>query len=415
MKIAYVFKSAFTALRANKARTGLTVLGIVIGIAAIMLVFVIGKSAQDLILGQVEGLGARTIAIAPGREPQGPTDPSVVEIFYSDSLKEKELEALKNRSNVPGLEEIMPVVFGIETVSFRGETFRSMVLGGTGLITEIFNISPESGKFISEDDILSRAQSVVIGIRLKSELFGESDAIGEKIKIKNQNFEVIGVLPKKGQVLFFNFDEIAIVPYTSAQSYIFGIKHFNRLIARAQNDKEIPKTVRDIEVTLRELHNITDPDDDDFFVAAQAELAETFKTVTDILTLFLASVATISLVVGGIGIMNVMLVAVTERTREIGLRKALGATSGNIMLQFLIEAVAITSAGGAMGIIFGVAFSFGAVLALAHFLEASLKFSFPFAAVGLGLLVSALVGLIFGLYPAWRASKKSPIEALRYE
>ncbi|MFQ5676659.1 MAG: ABC transporter permease, partial [bacterium] len=406
-------KTALEGLKVHKSRSLLTILGIVIGIAAIILVVSIGEGAQQLILSQVESLGSRTIAVVPGREPEGPTDPAVVEALFSDSLKTRELEALKKKSNVPKLEEIMPVVFGVETASFEGETFRPMVMGASELITRIFNIFPEEGAFFTEDDIRGRAAVAVIGTEVKDELFGPSDAIGEKIRVKGVNLRVIGVLPPKGQVLFFNFDEIVLVPYTTAQQYIFGIKHFNRFIIQAETKEDVQRTVSDIEATLRSLHGITDPEKDDFFVGTQEEAADTFETVTNVLTLFLASVAAISLLVGGVGIMNVTLVSVTERTREIGLRKALGATERNILLQFLFEAVALTAAGGVFGVLLGAVLSFAASLALTHIAGLAWSFVFPAVAAVIGIAVAAAVGLVFGLYPAYRASKKSPLEALR--
>ena len=226
---------------------------------------------------------------------------------------------------------------------------------------------------------------------------------------------MIGILPKKGQVSFFNFDEVALLPYTTAQQHIFGVKYFHRFVIEAESEEAISRTVRDVEFTLRESHGITDPSKDDFFIETQVDLAERLSTITDILTLLLVSIATISLIVGGIGIMNIMLVSVTERTREIGLRKALGATSRDIMRQFLLEAVILTVVGGAIGIIFGALFAFLASLILSQALSISWQFIFPISAVALGLGVSSAVGLIFGLYPARKASKKSPIEALRYE
>jgi len=415
MRFIYILKTAYKALYTHRSRTVLTILGIVIGVTAIILVSSIGQGAQSMILGEVQSLGAKTIIVIPGKEPSGPTDPSVVEALYSDSLKERELETLEQKSNVPKLKEIMPVVFGIETVSYEGETFRPFILGASYLITDIFNIYPESGSFFTEDDIRAKAKVALIGVDVKEELFGESEAIGQKIRIKDQNLRVIGVLPKKGQVLFFNADESVITPYTTAQQFIFGIKHFNRFIVQVESEKDIARTVEDIEETLRAMHGITDPTEDDFFVETQAELTETLETVTGVLTLFLASVAAISLIVGGVGIMNVMLVSVTERTREIGLRKALGATSRNILIQFLIEAVTITATGGAIGILLGAAFSLIASLALTYLVKVSWTFVFPISTAIIGLLISAAVGIVFGLYPAYQASRKSPMEALRYE
>jgi putative ABC transport system permease protein len=404
--------TAVSGLKTHKSRSILTILGIVIGITAIILIMSMGRGAQNLILGQIQGLGSKTIVVAPGREPSGPSDFAQI---FSDSLKEKDLELLQKKSNVPHLEKIMPIVFGGDSAVWQGETYRLTIFGANDMISEIFDIYPDVGAFFTAEDIKAQSSVVVIGSKVKEKLFGNGNAIGQKIKIKNQNFRVVGILPKKGQVSFFNFDEMAIVPYSTAQKYIFGIKYFHRLIVRADSEKNIDATVSDIKITLRNSHGITDPEKDDFFVETQADVASRVSTVTSVLTLFLSSVAAISLLVGGIGIMNIMLVSVTERTREIGLRKALGATDKDILVQFLLEALLLTGSGGVVGILFGSLFSFLTSLVLTRVVSLSWSFSLPISAVLLGLGVSSIVGLVFGLYPARQASRKSPIEALRYE
>ena len=412
MKLTHHFKNAITGLKTNKTRSFLTILGIVIGITAIILVMSLGAGAQNFILSQVQGLGSKTIAVIPGRQPKGPSDAAQI---FSDSLKEKDLLLLKKKSNVPNLSKVMPVVFGGETGVFENETYRLTVFGGTELISQIFDLVPETGQFFGEDDVKSRSDVVVLGSKVKEELFGDQEAIGEKIRIKNRSLRVIGVLPKKGQVSFFNFDEIAIVPYTTAQEYIFGIKYFHRLIIEADSDKNINIVAEDVRITLRDSHNITDPDKDDFFVQTQVDLAERLGTITTALTLFLVAMASISLFVGGVGIMNIMLVSVTERTREIGLRKSIGATNKDILTQFLIEAVVLTVVGGIVGVALGAGLSFTIGKILEKFAAIPWPWSFPWQGALLGLGVSAGIGLLFGIYPARKASQKSPMEALRYE
>jgi putative ABC transport system permease protein len=412
MTFKYTAKTALRALKTNKSRSFLTLLGIVIGITAIMLISSLGQGAQNLILSQVEGLGSKTIVVRPGKEPNGPSD--FVQLF-SDSLKERDLEALKRKGNVPTLENIIPVVFGSASASYGTETFSPTVFGVTTDIQRIFDLDITHGFFWTEDDVRAKSSVVVIGPKVQEELFGDVDALGEKIKIKNQTFKVVGVLPKKGQVSLFNFDNVVMIPYTTAQQYVMGYKHFNEFIVEATTDDTVNRTVEDIKLTLREMHGIDDPEEDDFYIETQAGIASSLSTITSVLTAFLASVAGISLFVAGIGIMNIMLVSVTERTREIGLRKALGATEKDILNQFLFESIALTATGGFIGIVLGSTLSFIISVGLSSSLNLNWTFSFPWGAAILGIGVSALVGLVFGLYPARKASQKSPIEALRYE
>ena len=412
MHIKYTAKTAFRGLATNKTRSFLTLLGIVIGIAAVILVMSLGQGAQNLILSQVQSMGPKVIAIAPGRQPQGITDMLAT---FTDSLKEKDIEELKKKNNVPHLADIMPIVFGSQTAVFENNAYRPTILGVTGLFTKIYNIYPSEGRIFTDEEVKGYADVAIVGSKVKDQLFGNDDALGQKIKIKGKSFKIIGIFPKTGQVSFLNFDDIAVIPYTTAQQYIFGIKYFNRIVIEADSEENVNRTVDDIKITLRNDHNITDPSKDDFFVETQAEALKMVSTITDIFTLFLAAIAAISLFVGGIGIMNIMLVSVTERTREIGLRKALGATGKNIMTQFLLEAVMLTASGGVIGISLGIIFSFVTSLILGNYLGLNWQFVFPLQAMFLGLGVSTLIGLVFGIYPARKASLKSPIEALRYE
>jgi len=407
----YIFKTALTGLRTNKSRSGLTILGIVIGITAIILVMAVSRGGSDLILGQIQGIGSRTISIEPGQEPRGPADFAQI---FTDSLKDREVDALLNKGNVPTLLDLTPEVIAPAVISYEGDTFRGNVLGVGPVWQEILDTYPEQGSFFTEDDIRERASVVVIGARVKQELFGDSDAIGEKIRIKDRNFKIIGVFPEKGKGLF-NIDELAVAPYSTVQQYMLGIDHYNAIIARSDTEENIERTKRDIQTTLRELHDITDPEKDDFHVNTQADAAATVGMITGILSALLVSVAAISLLVGGIGIMNIMLVSVTERTREIGLRKALGATNSDILRQFLMEAVMLTVAGGIIGMIAGGLLAFLGSRVLAVVLGVDWPFIFPLSAAILGFSVSAIIGLVFGLYPARQAARKSPIEALRYE
>ncbi len=412
MTLKYTFKTALMGLKTNRSRSALTILGIVIGITAIMVVMSLGEGAQNLILGQIQSIGSKTIGISPGRHPKGLMDSLSV---FTDSLKEKDLTALQKKENVPYAAKIMPVVFGSETAIFENESYAATVFGVTDLFAKIYDMYPDEGRLFADEEVKSNSDVVIIGSKIKEELFGNNEALDRKIKIKGRNFKVIGLLGQKGQFSFMNFDSAVIVPYTTAQVYIFGIKHFNRLVVEADSEEHVAQTVEDIKITLRNSHNITDPDKDDFFIETQADAMEMVSTILNVLTLFLAAVAAISLIVGGVGIMNIMLVSVTERTREIGLRKAIGATGKNILFQFLLEAITLTAAGGVIGIILGSLLSFLTSLALSRYANLDWAFTFPVQAAFLGIGVSAFVGLVFGLYPARKASLKSPIEALRYE
>lgn len=412
MTYKHILKTALTGLSTNRSRSALTIFGIVIGITAIMLVVSLGAGAQALILGQIQGLGTNTVAVIPGREPTGPSD---VTSLYSDSLKPKDVVALNNKTNVPGLKSIMPVSFGAENTLYGSNTYQVSIFGGTELMAEIFDLHPAEGYFFDASDVLSRSDVVVIGSKVADHLFDGTDPLNQKIKIKGRNFRVIAVLPPTGGGSLFNFDDMALVPYTTAQDYILGTKYFNRLIIEAEDGADVDAVAEDVRLTLRESHNITDSSKDDFFVSTQKDLADRLKTITSALTWFLVAVASIALFVGGVGIMNIMLVAVTERTREIGLRKALGATDRDILSQFLLEAVLLTAIGGIIGIILGSGLAFIIALVLSKGLGVSWQFIFPWSGAILGFSVSALIGLIFGGYPARQASRKSPIEALRYE
>ena len=408
----HIFKTSLTGLFTNRSRSALTILGIVIGITAIMLVVSLGAGAQDLILGQVQGLGTNTIAIIPGREPTGPSD---ITALYSDSLKQKDVDAMRNKSNVPYLKNIMPTIFGAGASSYGSNTYQVTIFGSTELMADTFDLHPSAGGFFDQSDVLSRSSVAVIGSKVVEHLFDTENPIGENIKVKGRNLRVVGVLPPSGGGTLFNFDSMVITPYTTAQDYILGQKFFNRIIVQTETDAQVPVTAEDIKLTLRESHNITDPAKDDFTVQTQQDLANRLSTITDALTYFLVAVASIALFVGGVGIMNIMLVAVTERTREIGLRKALGATDRDILSQFLLEAVLLTAIGGVVGIILGSVLAFVISIGLSSGLGVNWQFVFPWNGAILGFTVSALIGLIFGGYPARQASKKSPIEALRYE
>ena len=410
MLLKYSIKTAVKGLQTHKSRSALTILGIVIGVTSIILVMSLGAGAQDLILGQVKGLGATTITVIPGKISFGP---STAANTMNDSLKEKDLNLIKSKSYVPNAKYIMPMVVGAGKAVYGSNVYQVAVFGSGEKVPEIFSIAPDKGYFFSAEDVLSRSAVVVIGHKVKLRLFDNEEAVGQKIRIKNTTFKVIGVLPEKGSSS--NFDDAVFMPYTTTQQYITGTKYYSRIVVTADTEANLRSTVNDVTNTLRDSHNITDPIKDDFSVVTSADIAKTLGTVTSALTAFLAAVAAISLIVGGIGIMNIMLVSVTERTKEIGLRKALGATDADIQTQFLLEAVILTALGGVIGIILGSGLAYIISLLITKFAGLDWQYVFPISAAILGLVVSSLVGLVFGIYPARQAAKKSPMEALRYE
>ncbi len=403
-------QTSVSALKRNRSRSVLTILGIVIGILSIILVMSLGKGAQELILSQFSGFGTKSVIVVPGRQFEGPSLKGV------DSLKDRDLDSLRNKGNVPHGETVIPMVFGSDVASFESETFKVSVYGASVDLPKVFDIQAEEGSFYTDEDVKGSASVVLIGSKVNEELFPNGNSLGKRIKVKNRSFKVIGILPSKGASSLINFDDGVVMPYTTAQNYITGTKYFDRLLVDVDIEENLDQTVEDVTRTIRDNHNITDPEKDDFQIVNQADLLDTFGTVTTALTYFLVAVAAISLLVGGIGIMNIMLVSVTERTREIGLRKAVGATTRNILMQFLVESVVLTLVGGIVGIICGAVLSFIVYLIIHAMLPAlGWKFIFPIGGAFLGIGVSSAIGLIFGVYPARQAAKKSPIEALRYE
>jgi putative ABC transport system permease protein len=317
---------------------------------------------------------------------------------------------------VPDIIDAAPEVLITGSVSYGNETFKPVILGfSADFLLTTLNVKLQRGIPFSEEDIRSRSFVVVIGSRVAEELFKGADPIGEYIQIKGRKFRVTGVFEQRGQVVFFDIDELVLVPYSTAQTYLSGFKYYNQIIVRASSAENVERAVYDIKTTLRELHGIEHPDDDDFSVQTQQGLVEQVSAIIGIFTIFLSLVVAISLVVGGIGIMNIMLVSVTERTREIGLRKAVGANSKNILTQFLLEAILLTSIGGILGIVIGSLLSLAGTFVIIKAWGIELEFSFPLYAAVLGIGSSGIIGIVFGLYPARKASLKSPIEALRYE
>lgn len=413
MKLTDTIKIAISGLTLHKPRSALTILGIVIGITAIILITALGQSAENLIISQIQSLGPKNIYILPGRQPKGFTN--IAGTLFTDSLKIKDLEDLKQKSNVPDAMRIIPITFTYANVNYGPNNYNTMIVGSSEEVFDLVKLQLKEGDYFTKDDVVQKAEVALLGEKITKELFDNNSPVGEKVKIKNKNFRILGVLETKGQTAALAYDEAVIAPYTTVQQYLTGTKYFQRIVVEAASKETIPIVVKDVETVLRNNHNIKDPKDDDFNIQTEADLIKTLGSITDILTVLLTAVAAISLLVGGVGIMNIMLVSIAERTREIGLRKALGATNKNILYQFLTEAIILTLAGGLLGILIGSLFSLLTTLAINQMMALNFTFTFPIKGACWGLLVSALVGLIFGIYPAYQASKKSPMEALRYE
>ncbi|MFH1404584.1 MAG: ABC transporter permease [Patescibacteria group bacterium] len=410
MRIQDLISTSSESLTRSKSRSILTVLGIVIGIAAVIMMLSIGQSAQGLILSEVADLGSDLIFVEPssGDPMNGPPDPFIEQTINLDDvevMRESGLFAFASGMLVSSV-----------LVSHGEESIFAQLAGiGEGYL-EIFPAELASGRFIDKSDVESKARITVLGKEIAEDLFGQSDAVGKKIKMKKISFRVVGVLEEQGTRFFQNLDQRILVPVTTAQRDILGVDHVSYISARAIGDIDYVK--EETRYLLRDSHNIDnpegDPEKDDFFVSSQSDAVEMVGIVGGILTLLLSSIAAISLVVGGIGIMNIMLVSVTERTREIGLRKAVGATYREILKQFLLESVMLTLVGGIMGVLIGILFSFGSALIVASFVD-GWRFVLPPEAIFMGVVVATTVGIVFGLYPARRAARLDPIEALRYE
>jgi putative ABC transport system permease protein len=414
MKLTFTAKTAYDGLRANKTRSFLTILGIVIGIMAVILIMALGEGAQALILSQLGGLGAETIVVRPGRNPSGPSD--FANTLFADSLKERDIDALLRKSNVPEIRDLAPVVFVSASVSYGGETYRPTILGWDAeFMTQMMNTAPSEGEIFTDADIRTLAPVAIIGPEVQAELFGLDSPIGKYIRIKDKAFRVVGLLPKKGASTLFNSDKMVVIPYSTAREYLLGIDYYNEVMVRVSAADKVARSVEDIRATLREQHRLSETDKDDFYIETSQGVISQITTILSALTAFLSSVVAISLLVGGIGVMNVMLVSVTERTKEIGLRMAVGATPQDILNQFLIEAMALTGLGGVIGITIASFLGYVASLILSQVLSVDWKYTFPWTGAFLGVGIALIVGIVFGLYPARKASKKNPIEALRYE
>lgn len=390
-------------------------LGIIIGVAAVIVIMSVGAGAQSLILSQIETLGSDIVGVLPGKSEENAPPASVMGIVIT-TLTYDDAMAISDKNNVPNITDLVAYVKGIATASWGNRSVDTNISG-----TTVGNMAVEGGeiaegRFFTENEEKNLSRVAVLGSSVKEDLFGESEAIGKQIKIKKLTFEVIGSMKERGTVAFQDYDDQIFIPISTMQKLILGINHISMIRAKVDSQDNIGVAIADVEQTLRERHDITDKSgaSDDFTVRGSDQALDLLGVITDSLNLFLGAMAALSLVVGGIGIMNIMLISVNERTNEIGLRKAVGANNYDILIQFLTESVLLTLVGGLVGIIVGVLFSYFISLGI-NLLGYNWKFIISPFSVILGVSIATLIGVIFGIYPSKKAAKLSPIEALRYE
>jgi ABC-type antimicrobial peptide transport system permease subunit len=385
-------------------------LGIIIGVAAVISIMSIGASAQDLLLAQVRAMGTNLVGVLPGASDEmGP--PATVLGIEITTLKYEDALALEK---ITQLTSVCPYVKGQGTMTYFKQTKDFNYTGVTPSYLEVEDASLASGRFIRKEENDSLARVVVLGSRVKEKLFGQEDPLDKRIKINQISFKVIGLMEERGVVTFENQDEQVFIPLKTAQKLLLGIDHLAFIRTKVDKSENIGLAISQIKDILRYRHNISDPAKDDFSVRSTAQALDILGIITQSLKMFLALVAAISLVVGGIGIMNIMFVVVNERTREVGLRKALGARRKDILIQFLLESAAMTLLGGIVGIFLGIIIALVVTIGVNWY-----GYDWQFIITPLSIFISTLmaisVGLVFGLWPANRASKLNPIEALRYE
>ena len=398
------FLMAWASLIANKMRSILTMLGIIIGVAAVIALVSIGNGVKQDIQNSISSLGSNLLMVMPGAPRTPGVRPSAGSM---KSLKVSDYEAI---SKLDGVRAASPMTNGSYVVIYQNKNWTTSVSGVSYNYLDVNNWSMKSGRFLSEKNVQNRERVAVVGKTVVKNLFGDEDPVGAEIRVKNIPFRIIGVLNSKGSGAMGNDqDDMVIIPYTTAMERVEGVDYLRMIYVVGKDENGIDRLQSDIENLLRVRHGIKDTNLDDFNIQNMNSIMETMEETTGTLTLFLGAVAAISLVVGGIGIMNIMLVSVTERTREIGVRKALGATYSVIVTQFLIEAVVISLIGGIIGIILGIGSS--KLIGMASGM--STVISVP--TIVMSFAFSMAIGLIFGIYPARKAAKLNPIDALHYE
>jgi putative ABC transport system permease protein len=396
------FRVAFEAIVSNKVRAGLTMLGVIIGVMAVILLVSIGEGARVYITKELSGLGTNLIVVQPGKTTTSggfhpPSAGTVRKLTYEDSL------ALRRRAWL--LTDAVPIVLGTGRVKYQNQGRDTTVIGTTAEFERVRNLFVDTGSFVKQEDVDTKAKVVVLGRKVKDELFGEESPLGKNVTLSDARYRVVGVMRKKGMSLGWDVDDVVFIPVTSGQE-LFDTDAIFEIFASTSRAEDTERAIAQIKDILIRRH----AHKEDFTIVTQGAMLETMNTILNVLTAALGGIAGISLVVGGIGIMNIMLVSVRERTREIGIRKALGARNRDIMAQFLIEAIALSGAGGIVGIIVGV----GLALLIPVFVDV-LPTSVSAWSILMAFFFSAAVGIFFGVYPARKAALQDPIQALRYE
>jgi putative ABC transport system permease protein len=408
-------KLALGNLRSNKGRTIFSLLGIVIGIVSVIMVLALGEGVKGFVVGQIESFGTDIIQIEPKAPKANKQSSANATSQFGGQITTLKLEDAEKVGELSNVEAWYAGNISQQVISYENKNKQSMIMGvSSGVVEADEKLVFEEGEIFSEGDDKGLKQVAVLGSEVKDYFFGDANAIGQNIKIKNQTYRVIGVLKSRGITGFFNFDNTIYLPIQTLQKKIMGIDYIQMAVFKLKDPKYLELTVLEANDVLRNQHDIEKPEDDDFAVNSIAELKDILNKVFFALDALLLALTSISLIVGGVGIMNVMYVSVTERTFEIGLRKSIGAKKSDILKQFLFEAVFITILGGLFGVLLGAGLS-----KLAEFFALqfgfAIKFTVTLKAVLIGFGFSAVTGLVFGIYPAKRASELSPMEALRKE